>query len=127
MANTQVAYLNQSIAIPRITEVSKKPEYIGHGQRTILGTYRYDSIAIKESYKIKAEYLTPSEFEDIENHLISNNGAITEFWLDEFGGDSTTDSVDAHVILTDVERVQFGRNGVWYNNGKNLEFEVIIV
>ena len=84
-------------------------------------------ITVKNNFKIEASYLTPDEFSLIENHLLSVNGAITDFWIDEYGGDSNTDSVKAHVMITDINREQFGRNGVWYNNGKSIELEVIVV
>lgn len=127
MANSQVAYINQTIPVPHVKEMENKPEYIGSGQRTILGTYRYDSITIKDNYSLEAEYLTPDEFNAIYDHLKSINGGITQIWLDSFGGDSTSDSEYAHVILKNEKRVQFGRNGVWYSNGRSIELEIIMV
>ena len=127
MANSQIAYINQTIEIPHVTEQDSPPEYIGQGSRTATGRFRYDAIAMKKSYTLKATYLTPSEFNAIESYLFSIKGGITDFWIDEFGGDSSTHSVRAQIILKDVERVQFSRDGVWYNNGKTIELEVIIV
>lgn len=127
MASSQVAYINETIPIPNVTTAEYPLEYIGHGQRTITGTYRYDAIAVKDSYTLTAEYLTPDQYDAIVNYIKSIKGGVCSFWLDSFGGDSTTDSVDAHIRITRVERVQFGRDGTWYNDGKEMEMDVIIV
>lgn len=126
MANTQIAYINYTIPIPRVSEVSNPPDYIGHGERTITGTFRYDAIDIKDHFTLTSKYLSPDEFHEIDDHIKSVKGGLTKFWIDEFGGDSTTDSVDAQIIISKNDRVSFGRNGVWYNEGHNIELEVII-
>jgi len=127
MANTYLAYINQTIPVPNVTAVDESPEAIGEGSRTVMGTYRYDALAYKNKYDIKCKYLLPAEYNLIKNHLESILGGITDFWIDSFGGDSTTDSVSARVEIKSAERVQFGKDGIWYNNGVNLELEVTIV
>lgn len=121
---SEVAYIGETIPIPHAHALSPEHNRIGSGSRTALGKYRYDAIGIEESYKLEARNLSFSEYEDIKDHIYDNLG-ITTFWLDEFGGDPETDSIEAHVYITKDERIQFSRDGSWENKGREIELEII--
>jgi len=122
-----IAYLNNgNVAVPNVSVQNIEHEVIGDFARTALGKERGDTITSKRIWLIEADYLTYSEYASIYNYLASINfGTSATFWLDEFGGTASTDSIGCRVNINGDERVQFWRNGTFYDDGRNLTLEVI--
>lgn len=125
MPSDELAYIGETIPIPHADMLEPKHENIGSGGYTAGVAYRYDAVGRNKSYTIGARNLSYSEYEDIDDHLQDTLGSTT-FWLDEFGGESSTDSVDAQISITRDERVQFFRNGSFEPKGRTIELEVIL-
>lgn len=115
-----VAIINETIEIPNVQVQTLEHEVIGETAYTALGKLRADRITAKLSWELEAVYLTNDEYLDIYNHLDSINFGVTDFWLDEFAGDATTDSIDAVITITGDERVEFFRDGIFHCDGRNL-------
>jgi len=120
-----VVVINQDIEVPNVYEQDIDPDIIGDSDRTALGTLRSDVVTAKDEWVFEARYLTYSEYVDIKSHLQSVNYTATDFWYDEFGGDASTDSIQAKIEIIGDERVQFRRNGTFHSDGRNLTLEVI--
>jgi hypothetical protein len=121
-----ICYINQTIEIS-VNSLSMKPETSGDMARTAGNTLRFDvsSNAVKRTWNITSKNLTSAQFAAIYNYLASINFGITYFWLDDFGGAAATDSIQAKIDITGIERVQFGTATGWENNGKNITLNII--
>ena len=119
-----VVVINQTIEVPNVYEQDIETEIIGESERTALGTLRSDIITHKDEWVFEAYYLTYSEYVDIKSHLQSVNYTATDFWYDEFGGDASTDSIQAKIEIIGDERVQFRRDGTYHSDGRNITLEV---
>ena len=121
-----IAYINKTIPIPNIREQNTDRVHLEDSDYTVLGSYRVDKVATKKNRRFVAEYLTKTEYDSIDNYLDSILSGFTYFWLDEFGGNETDDSIEAVVRITDDVRVQFkDSSGTFHNDGRNIELEVI--
>jgi hypothetical protein len=120
-----LAYINKTIELPNVK--TQNIEYIdlSDGAYTAGGNYHKDNLAIKRVWELEAIHLTSSQYEAIENHLFGNNFGETFFWLDEFGGNATNDSIDVIIEITKDEREPFGRAGTWHDDGRNITLEII--
>ena len=120
-----LAYINKTIELPNVK--TQNIEYIdlSDGSYTAGGNYRKDSLDVKRVWEFEAINLTSSQHSAIITHLLNNNFGMTYFWLDEFGGSASSDSIDAFIYISKDERIQFGKNGNWHDDGKNMSFEVI--
>ena len=116
-----IAYLNNgAVELPNVRAQQISWEVIADEGRTAGGRFRRDIVAIKRAWRLELSYLTRAQYDAIINYLNSVMfGAIT-FWLDEFGGAASTDSIDVYVDIESDERVQFGSNGTWHSQGHNL-------
>ena len=119
-----VVVINQDIEVPNVYEQDIDTEIIGESERTALGTLRSDVITPKDEWVFEARYLTYSKYTEIKNHLIDVLYTSTDFWYDEFGGDASTDSIQAKIEIIGDERVQFRRNGTFHSDGRNITLEV---
>ena len=117
---------NGNIPVPNIEVQNIEHEVIGDFARTALGTERSDMITSKRIWTIEANYLTYSQYADIYNYLSGINFSTSAtFWIDEFGGSASTDSINCRVNIVDDERVQFRRDGTFHDNGRNISLEII--
>ncbi len=122
-----IVVINKTISVPNVSNVLIDHETIGEGNRTALGAYRTDKVDRKRLWRITARLLTKTEYDAINDHLQNNLGGQTYFWIDDFGGDATNDSIEAVVEMTRDERIQFRSGGTFYNDGRNIQLEVIEV
>ena len=116
-----ICYINQTIEIP-VNSLSIKLEISGDMARTAGNILRFDvsSNAIKRSWSITSKYLTNTDFNTIYNYLASINFGFTHFWLDDFGGTAITNSIQAKIDISNIERVYFSGN----SNGKNITISI---
>lgn len=119
-----IVVVNKTITIPNVSQQSDDSINIGSKKRTPLGNLVIQKVDRKWKRNFSANKITKTEFDNLENHLQDILGGKTYFWLDEFGGNANDDSVEAVIEITNSERVSFGRNGNWHNDGRNIEFEV---
>ena len=115
-----LAYINQTIPVPNASLIDVQYEHIGDGDYTALGTYRQDSITVKRIWLLEATHLTKTEYDAIVDHLLNNKFGTTDFWLDEFSGSSSGNSVDAFVSISSDERTPFQQS----TQGHTIELEV---
>jgi len=120
-----LAYINKTIELPNVK--TQNIEYIdlSDGSYTAGGNYRKDSLAVMRIWELECTHLTSSQYEAVENHLYGNNFGETDFWLDEFGGTSSADSITAFIFIQKDEREPFGKDGAWHDGGRNITLEVI--
>lgn len=119
-----VVTINKSIDIPNVSQVSGTPISIGSKRRTPLGNLIVQKAARKREWTFRANKITKDEFDAFNDHLDSILGGKTYFWIDEFGGNAENDSILALIELKPWDRVQFGRDGAWHKDGRNIEFTV---
>jgi hypothetical protein len=119
-----LAYLNETIPLPRVTAIEVERRKLADAGETADGTYREDIAAVKMGYRIEMQFLTYDEYKVIVDYLDSIMWGETPFWMDEFGGTPATHSKVAVVDPGDEERVAFGRDGQWHNNGRHLSLTV---
>ena len=119
-----IMVINQNIEVPNVVDQSMKPDEMSDASRTALGKYREDTVTVKRIWSLAANYLTKSQYNAVVGYILGNLQGETDFWLDEFGGSATTDSIRAFVKLTDDNRVYFGYN-VWHNDGHSISLKVI--
>lgn len=119
-----VAYLNKTIEIPNVRAQKLDHEIVADSARTAGGKLRRDIVAAKRKWQLECVRLTNAQYRAIIDHLNEIMFGATLFWLDELGGTADTHSIAVYVDITNDERVQFGRNGVWHNNGRNLTLVV---
>lgn len=120
-----VAYINKTIELPNVQ--TQNIDYVDLSDReyTAGGNYRKDGLAIKRVWTLDANHLTPSQYDAVEAHLVGNSFGETFFWLDEFGGSPSTDSIDAFIVITKDEREPFGKDSTWHDKGRDISLEVI--
>ena len=120
-----VVVINGNIEVPNVYEQDIDTDIIGDSDRTALGTLRSDVVTAKDEWIFEARYLTKDEYDDIKNYLVTKLYTAVDFWYDEFGGTPANDSIKAKVEIIGDERVQFRRNGIFHDDGRNITLEVI--
>lgn len=119
-----ICYINKTIPVPRIVAIDEIDNVLGGEARTAGGRLRVDVIATKRRWQIECRKLTYLEFAAIRDYLRDIMYTTTYFWLDEFGGTPETHSIPARIRILEASRVQFGREGTWHHNGRDLTLEV---
>lgn len=120
-----VAYINKSIALPSVTAQRISREMVGERSSTALGKLRQDVVKVRRVWRIECRFLTQTQYSTIVNHLQTNLFAATDFWLDEFGGTASSNSIAAYVDIEEDERVQFSApGGAWEHQGRHLTLVV---
>lgn len=117
------AYLNKALEIPNVSAQRIDWELVGERSRTAGGNMRQDLVAVKRTWKLTSIFVTPTYYTTIINTLNILNWRGW-FWLDEFGGTASTDSIMAFYSIDEDERVQFRRGKQWINNGRRLVLTV---
>ena len=120
-----IVVINKTIEVPNIFEQDGNLDIVGDSARTALGTLRTDVVTVKDEWVFEARYLTKDEYDNIKNYLVTKLYTAVDFWYDEFGGTPANDSIQAKIEIIGDERVQFRRNGTFYDDGRNLTLEVI--
>ena len=120
-----VVVINGNIEVPNVYEQDIDPDIIGDSDRTALGTLRSDVVTAKDEWIFEARYITKDEYDNIKNYLVTKLYTAVDFWYDEFGGTPEEDSIRAKIEIIGDERVQFRRDGTFYDDGRNLTLEVI--
>jgi len=116
-----VAYLNKTIELPTVTAQRINREMVGERSSTALGKLRQDVVRVRRAWRLECKFLTQTQYSAIVNHLQTNLFAATDFWLDEFGGTASANSIMAYVDIEEDERVQFRNpNNTWESQGRNL-------
>lgn len=107
------------VEVPNVTSEVINREFIGDRVRLAGGKMHQDYTAVKRTWKLESRYITKSEADAIISELENNNYTV-DFWLDELGS-----TVVAYINVTNEERVQFHRDGAFYDDGRTMTFEVI--
>jgi hypothetical protein len=110
------------VEIPNVTAEEMVPEVIADRARTASGKLQQDVVTVKRRWQLTASYLMPTEANAILNLLAGKSYGAVAFWIDEFGAEANT--IAAYVTITRLQRVSFGKDGAWYNNGRHLEMIV---
>ncbi len=120
-----IAYLdNGAIEIPGVQAQKLTRQVVGERGRTAGGKLRQDVVAVKRAWRLECKYLTTTQYNAIIDHLNSLLFGATTFWLDELGGTAAANSIAVYVDIEDDERVQFARDGTWYENGHSITLTV---
>jgi hypothetical protein len=111
--------------VPYVFALSVSRELVGGDRaRTAFGHLRQDitGAVVKREWRIETRPMTKSEADAIIDELDDADWGPVDFWIDEFG--SPGETIEAFVVLDAEERVTFGRNGVFHNDGRQLMFTV---
>ena len=111
--------------IPYVSAVRVRRTFIGERERTVLGTLRQDSLAIKKAWEITTDRMTRAEAETLLNYLDGQLYAVGDFWLHEFGAESNTIAAIVEAESVDEDIVQFRKNGTWHEDGRVLTLTVL--
>lgn len=122
-----IAYLSNSIPIPKIAVQQIRRKLRADDYETCGGALRRTMLGMKpvrRSWELKCSKLTQAQYKAIMNHLDSIDWTATTFWLDEFGGDPTTDSIQVLISPGQDERISFGGPAGWEKSGRNLSLVI---
>ena len=103
--------------VPYVYAVTINRETIGDEARTAGGKLRRDVVAIKHSWRLQTRPMTAAEAATLTDYIEGLLGGTTTFVLK---GTSYTAFVD----IENEEFVQFGRDGVWHNDGRQLTLTI---
>lgn len=103
------------VEIPAVYAIETDRQIIGDRARTAGGKMRQDLVTIKRTWQLQTRPITGTQ----ANALFAVIDGAVDFWLDEFG----EDTVKAYVTISD-KRSQFGLNGVWQKDGREITLTV---
>ena len=104
--------------IPYVYAVVIGREVEGDEARTAGKKLRRDVVAVKHTWRLQTRPMTKAEAQAVISGLESAMFAAETFELED------EDSVMAYVDIDEEEIVQFGRDGVWHNDGRQLTLTV---
>ena len=120
-----VAYINKTIELPTVTAQRISREMVGERSSTALGKLRQDVVRVRRAWRLECRFLTNAQYTAIISHMESVSWAAVPFWLDEFGGTASANSIMAYVDVEEDERVQFRNpNNTWESQGRHLTLMV---
>jgi hypothetical protein len=123
-----IAYINQTIEIPRVTSQEITREILGQRKRTAGGKMRMDIngfVPIKRQWKLKSAVLTNAQYDTIISYLDSVLWCEVDFWLDEFGGTPSLNSIKVFIEVSSDSRRPFQGDSGWDSRGRDLDLTII--
>lgn len=117
------AYINHVVPVPRISGIRPSHKTV-EPEMTLGGVQRSDVAAVKRSWSLTSEKLTPTEYNAIVDYLYSISFTATWWWHSALGGAPETDSIKAYVRIESDDIVEFGRDGDWHE-GHTITLSVI--
>lgn len=105
--------------VKKVTELDTEHNIIGEKERSAGGQLRSTVITVKRTWIVETAPMKPDDAYAIIDALYAINFTSCEFKLDIH-----TDYIGVFVEIVNDERVQFGENGEWYKDGRQLTFEI---
>lgn len=105
--------------VKKVTELDTEYEIFGEKERSAGGQMRMTVLTHKRTWIVETGHLIPDDAYDIIDALRSIGFTKCQMKLDIF-----VDFIDVYVDIIGDERVQFGKNGEWYNDGRILTLEI---
>ena len=105
--------------VKKVTDLDTEYEIFAEKERSAGGQMRMTALTHKRRWVVDTAPMIPNDAIEIIDALRSINFTQCEMKLDIH-----SDFIDVYVEIVNDERVQFGLNGEWYNNGRELRFEI---